>query len=206
MSSSYSREIGTFSALGSCFWMGNGYVYLSMVLVGPGPRPWPLQPRSMRPSVCMMTTSYFVCIGKSRRRRPVKQYNELLHLRQIECEDDGPIILHAGDFKPMCSDCHCGHLRWAEAGYTSWHRICDTCGSHWDLYPIQWGPARSRDPGKIIVRWVQGRGEIPLDLAEPLGECPGTWGDLFALVTPKMWACAEAERDRTLGMAVVPCA
>lgn len=37
--------------------------------------------------------------------------------------------------QPLCDDCHSGHLVWAEAGYVPWHRICNYCGSHWDLYP-----------------------------------------------------------------------
>ena len=33
--------------------------------------------------------------------------------------------------------CTCGGvLRWAEAGYPPWHRICDRCGAHWDLHPV----------------------------------------------------------------------
>lgn len=62
-----------------------------------------------------------------------------------EAEDDGKTLLHAGDFTPICSDCERGHLQWAEAGYVPWHRICDVCGSHWDLHPIGWGPARAGD-------------------------------------------------------------
>lgn len=34
--------------------------------------------------------------------------------------------------------CPCGGImRWAEAGYVPWHRICDRCGEHWDLHLIR---------------------------------------------------------------------
>lgn len=58
-----------------------------------------------------------------------------------EADDDGRIIVAGGNF-PICPDCGRGHLQWAEAGYVPWHRICDVCGSHWDLHPvtyIKWG-------------------------------------------------------------------
>lgn len=36
---------------------------------------------------------------------------------------------------PPCPDCGVGMLLWAEAGYVPWHRVCNRCGSHWELYP-----------------------------------------------------------------------
>jgi len=37
--------------------------------------------------------------------------------------------------QPICPDCDAGMLIWAEAGYVPWHRICNHCGSHWELHP-----------------------------------------------------------------------
>jgi hypothetical protein len=42
---------------------------------------------------------------------------------------------------PVCGDCSKGTLCWAEAGYVPWHRICDHCGSHWDLHLLPDGKA-----------------------------------------------------------------
>jgi hypothetical protein len=78
--------------------------------------------------------------GASRRRKPVTS-GDLLALPTRERDDDGAIILHVGDHSPTCSDCGRGTLRWAEGGYVPWHRICDTCGSHWDLHPLGLGIA-----------------------------------------------------------------
>lgn len=36
---------------------------------------------------------------------------------------------------PICTDCGVGTLQWAEAGFTPYHRICDHCGSHWEMFP-----------------------------------------------------------------------
>lgn len=83
------------------------------------------------------------------------------------------------------------------------HRICDACGSAWDLHPISFGPTLFDSslfrymPGKRVrklasaatadapkyVRFVDGPGFIVLDPVEPLGESGHTWGDLLALVT-----------------------
>lgn len=38
--------------------------------------------------------------------------------------------------QPPCPDCKGkGKLLWSEAGYVPWHRICNYCGSHWELHP-----------------------------------------------------------------------
>ena len=80
---------------------------------------------------------YRVRIGTRRAKKPAK------NLYGIPCRtavDDGKTLLHAGhgmgDFSPVCPDCGTGILQWAEGGFVPWHRICDTCGSHWDLHPI----------------------------------------------------------------------
>jgi hypothetical protein len=112
-----------------------------------------------------------------------------------------------------------GRLRWAEAGYVPWHRICDRCGSHWELYPMTWGPARPsshrataraaelRAKSGGLVRWQDGRGEVPIDPdahVTDAAESP-TWGQFLPLLTAEMWAEAEREAPRMAGMVVVPC-
>ena len=86
--------------------------------------------------------SYTVRIGSAKLRKPSKDYQALFSLPHHEAEDDGKTILHAGDGLPVCADCKRGHLQWGEGGYVPWHRICDVCGSHWDLHPITWGPRK----------------------------------------------------------------
>jgi hypothetical protein len=93
-------------------------------------------------------TDYTVRIGTGRRQTAAAD----LYSIPYRCEaDDGRIILHVGNFSPRCADCRRGTLQWAEAGYVPWHRICDHCGSHWDLHPITWGPARPRDTMPRLV-------------------------------------------------------
>jgi len=180
-----------------------------------------------------------------------RDYGELVSQPTRGAEDDGAIILHAGEHPPQCRDCSCGHLLWAEAGYVPWHRICDRCGAHWELHPIRWGPARPSSTFQVktplpnheggcdicngprpcscgreaeiavakrraaeslresggLVRWVDGRGEVPLNPDEQIHpDCPHTWGELVALITPEMWEAAEKNRDRNAGMAIVPAA
>jgi hypothetical protein len=72
----------------------------------------------------------------------------------------------APDNNPICLDCQRGRLQWAEAGYVAWHRICDVCGSHWDLHPITWGPGKPCDTTPLRVPTGNYRcGHIP-----PAGE------------------------------------
>lgn len=85
-------------------------------------------------------SAHHVRIGKRRAKTPAASVYEIPYR---ESADDGRTILHAGDHAPTCADCGLGTLQWAEAGYVSWHRICDVCGSHWELHPITWGPARA---------------------------------------------------------------
>ncbi len=88
---------------------------------------------------------YFVLIGTRRRTKSAaaKGIRDLYAIPHREAEDDGRTLLHVGESTPVCADCDRGHLQWAEAGYGPWHRICDQCGSHWDLHPIVWGPGRA---------------------------------------------------------------
>jgi hypothetical protein len=85
---------------------------------------------------------YTTYVGTRRIKTPVGSYSELLSIPSRERKDDGAVILWAGDFTPLCADCKTGHLQWAEGGYVPWHRICDVCGSHWDLHPVTWGPCK----------------------------------------------------------------
>lgn len=88
-------------------------------------------------------TDYKVRIGTSRRTRPVGTYEALLRLPSRLAEDDGliagPWITVADSAWPWNEGpCPCGRgvMRWAEAGYVAWHRICDVCGSHWEMHPV----------------------------------------------------------------------
>lgn len=87
-----------------------------------------------------MSDEYSVWIGARRGRKPARY---LYKIPARKARDDGRILLHAGGDDPVCADCGVGHLLWAEAGYVPYHRICDVCGSHWDLHPIMWGPGKS---------------------------------------------------------------
>lgn len=71
-----------------------------------------------------------------------------------EGRDDGARIVWladpAGRWGSHTGPCPCGGImRWAEAGYVPWHRICDHCGAHWDLHPILYGPQR---PQSVLPR------------------------------------------------------
>ena len=111
--------------------------------------------------------TYCVRIGTRRARKPGRNPYEIGYR---EAEDDGAVILWAGDHTPKCSDCCCGHLLWAEAGYMPgympWHRICDVCGSHWDLHPTYWGPTQPSDPGPKYI--PTGRFRCGHDVFDPL--------------------------------------
>ena len=54
-----------------------------------------------------------------------------------ECSQGGEKALPhmCSRVQPTCPDCGEGILCWAELGYAPWHRICNFCGSHWDLHP-----------------------------------------------------------------------
>ena len=172
--------------------------------------------------------------GTARRTKPVTSYAALLDLPSRTAHDDGGVILHVGDWQPTCADCGRGTLTWAEGGFTPWHRICDTCGSHWDLHPLGMGIAyapRSQagcpihppscctcqpDAEPIPSRWIDGRGWVALDGDAAIGPEPNPhamgdadgpgrpWRELLALVTPVMREAAEADRERTLGVPCVP--
>lgn len=94
--------------------------------------------------------------GTEVKSSPVKSYSDLLDQEGEYRDDDGKRVElphcaaceeHQGyapshecpRAAPLCVDCGVGHLQWAEGGYVSWHRICDTCGSHWDLHPGESG-------------------------------------------------------------------
>jgi hypothetical protein len=59
---------------------------------------------------------------------------------------------------------------------------------------------------RLLVHWVDGRGEVPLDPYERAGgEGSPTWGEFVALVKDEHWVRAEAEKESRAGMVVVPC-
>jgi hypothetical protein len=146
---------------------------------------------------------YTCCYGtRSPNAAPVETYQELIGAPARYGPDDGAVILHAGDMLPRCVDCQRGHLEWSEArflrevlaGHEPWHRICDVCGSQWRLHPLVWGVTRLDDGSP--ARWVDGRGFIPFEPSEPIGESGKAWGDFLTLTTPEMWLAAAAPERR----------
>lgn len=128
-------------------------------------------------------------------------------------KDDGRTIVCAGRVDgPPCT-CGRGHLQWAEAGYVPYHRICDGCGSHWELHPVMWGPMLPSDwyqgPDTeytfLFDRDVHGQREVPLRHNMPFGGSGRTWGDVLAMITPAMWEAAKLEKERMAHQVVVPC-
>jgi hypothetical protein len=131
----------------------------------------------------MTTNGYTTFVGRSKRKRAATG-KKLYTLPIRECPDDGKTLLHAGDWNAKCPDCALGKLRWAEAGYVPWHRICDCCGSHWDLHPVQL--AVDRD-GEVRPVCEASAWEPPSEDG-PIGGTVGapTYGLLLMLVTEQM--------------------
>lgn len=156
--------------------------------------------------------------GSQRRQTPADDYADLLDQDTYYAPDDGAIILHVGDPLPICADCGSGRLQWAEAGYVPWHRICDICGSHWDLHPLGMGiallpvtdpaqqdlpPSARRIVGEQPAQWIDGPGWVPLSAADPIQGADGhTWGELIQLVDDTHRRAAETLKVQTMG---VPC-
>ena len=69
-----------------------------------------------------------------------------MRLPYDERRNDGAMILavtpEPWGGEPLCVDRQVGYLRWAEARFVPWHRICDVWGTHWDLHPIVEADAR----------------------------------------------------------------
>lgn len=96
-----------------------------------------------------------VYIGTQRRANPAEDYSDLLdqptHISDKKADLDLKVPLPdchdcnmgqgygpnhiCSRVAPKCVDCGEGTLQWAEGGFVPWHRICDVCGSHWDLHP-----------------------------------------------------------------------
>lgn len=79
---------------------------------------------------------YHGVVGQS----PATDYKTLLDMEYEERPDDD-LIVYTIARDQDCSwnegVCPCGGImRWAEAGYVPWHRICDRCGAHWELHPV----------------------------------------------------------------------
>lgn len=145
--------------------------------------------------------TYHTIVGRRRAKSPAK---DIYRIPSESASDDGASIAHVGNEPIVCTDCNRGHLQWAEAGYTPWHRICDSCGSHWDLHPIVWGP--TFDPDGSIYRWVDGSGKVEIRPDEQvIQNSTVTWGDLLVRVTRDH--ITEAKANQALaGMVVIPCA
>lgn len=149
-----------------------------------------------------MTDPYMTRVGTRRRAEPVASYRELLRQPTRYQRDDGRMLVHAGPSEPTCPDCQRGTLRWAEAGYVPWHRVCTCCGSHWELRPVTY--------------YLTGDGELRVTgpdglLAAPVG-CAGREGPphgvFLALLTDEMVAEAIEEQRRAgpCSLGSIPCA
>ena len=83
--------------------------------------------------------TYTVRIGTRRAQTPAR---DLYQIPSRAAKDDGRIAgpwitTTASGWGWNGGPCPCGGImQWAEAGYVPWHRICDRCGSHWDLHPV----------------------------------------------------------------------
>jgi hypothetical protein len=118
-----------------------------------------------------MARAYTTRVGRPR-RRTARTYHELLALPSREQPDDGLVL---GPWVTTAESgwdwnegpCACGGiLRWAEAGYGPWHRICDRCGSHWELNLITLVP--HDDLSEIAPR---PRGVLPVIAGDPCQPC-----------------------------------
>jgi hypothetical protein len=114
-----------------------------------------------------MDATYVTRVGVRCRKRAVKRYEQLIALPYREQADDG-VIAGPWVLGLDCrwnwdeGSCPCGGvLRWAELGYRPWHRICDRCGSHWDLHVMNvaiW-PIPPRAPYLLVPRHAPRPGE-----------------------------------------------
>jgi len=112
-----------------------------------------------------MSSEYTVRIGAQPRTKLARPKKDIYALPFRAEADDGRVLLHAGTEPVRCGDCPAGRLQWAEAGYSPWHRICDVCGSHWDLHPVTWGPGRA---GKNPVLAAEPPSQYAVDLCRAL--------------------------------------
>lgn len=114
--------------------------------------------------------SYTVRVGTKKHKKPAQSYNDLLYLPTRCVDDDGLHLEHVGNISPTCPDCKRGTLQWAEAGYVPWHRICDHCGSHWDLHPVDFFLRREAadEPEDVPPSLPQQRWLVDLPESGPL--------------------------------------
>jgi hypothetical protein len=92
---------------------------------------------------------YSVRVGVESREEPASTWSELFSMRYEICDDDGLVIDLGEEPWPdhvQCPDCKRSEIMWAEAGSVPGHRICPTCGSHWNMYPKkgEWFLRRAR--------------------------------------------------------------
>lgn len=81
-----------------------------------------------------------------------------------------------------------------------------SCGVVEQASARQAARAAQMDRSGGLVRWVDGRGEVPIDPDERVHEddLAPTWGTVIALLRPEHWLAAEREASRMAGMVVVP--
>ncbi len=87
--------------------------------------------------------TYTTLRGTRAHDAPPVDYHDVYDLPARHEDDDGAILV-SGGLDPTCADCERGTLCWAEAGHVPWHRICNVCGSHWELHPVHFvSPGRA---------------------------------------------------------------
>lgn len=149
-----------------------------------------------------MTDPYMTRVGASGRMSPVESYSELIDQPTHYRRDDGCTLIHVGPEEPTCPDCRRGTLRWAEAGYVPWHRICTVCGSHWELHPVNYYLTAD---GELLTTGRSGTLGPPVGIAGHEGPPHAAF---LALVTPALVAAAMTEQRRggPCALGAVPCA
>ncbi len=127
---------------------------------------------------------YRTRVGTVRKESPVGT-PALERLPYREAEDDGRTLLHMGSLLPRCADCELGTLRSVTFGpdYTRAHRICDHCGSHWELHPLVYFMRRENERRiEIDLGWFKG-GLLEPDREQRIrGDGSPTHGDVLALL------------------------
>jgi len=135
---------------------------------------------------------YTTRVGTARRRNTATSLG-LQCLTYRESEDDGRMVLHIGDFAPLCPDCSHGTLKQAHASYSWQHRICDGCGSHWELHRLEYLLRRqAEDRIEIDLGCFRGGLREPNQAEQIAGEGSPTHGALLGLLQPPHFAKAIA--------------
>lgn len=140
--------------------------------------------------------TYTTRVGTARQRRLGLVLRNLHRLPYRESDDDGRMLLHIGDFLPSCPDCTDGTLRRATESHSWQHRICDGCGSHWQLHRLEY-VLRGRIEQRIEIDLGCFHGGLrEPDRAEHIcGEESPTHGALLSLLRPHHLAEAMARAN-----------